>query len=127
MLGTDGMHSDMIRSAQLAFFAGKNFDTIDFPETWRRFQNAGTYVNSNGFEGNGSNNIVVFDYEPHTELTSDNFLGHFIFSMSSKHVNHVISNGKLIVENKKMLTVNESEIAEESRRLSKILWKKMQD
>lgn len=126
MLGTDGMHSDMIRSAQQAFFAGKNFDTIDFSETWHRFQNAGTYINNNGFQGYGSNNIVVLDYEPHTELTSANFLGHFIFSLSSKHVNHVISNGSLIVENKSMLTVNETEIAEESRRLSKILWKKMQ-
>jgi cytosine/adenosine deaminase-related metal-dependent hydrolase len=127
MLGTDGMHSDMIRSAQQTFFAGKNFDTIDFMETWRRFQNAGMYINSNGFQGYGPNNIVVLDYEPHTELTSENFLGHFIFSMSSKHVNHVISNGKLIVEHKKMLTVNETEIAEESRRLSKMLWKKMQE
>ena len=31
-LGTDGMHSDMLRSAQAAYFAGQQHDKIDFNE-----------------------------------------------------------------------------------------------
>jgi hypothetical protein len=42
-------------------------------------------------------------------------------------VRDVISNGKLIVKNRKIVTVNESEILEASKDCSTRLWKKMQE
>jgi cytosine/adenosine deaminase-related metal-dependent hydrolase len=125
MIGTDGMHSDMLRSAKSAFFAGHNYDNIDYPETYRRFRNVHNYLHSNGFENDGENNLVVLDYDTPTPLTANNFLGHFLFGIEGKHARHVISNGKLIVENGKLITVNEEEILAESRVLAVRLWDKM--
>lgn len=126
MLGTDGMHSDMLRSAKAAFFAGHNYDTIDYGETYRRFRNVHNYLQTNGFNGDGENNLVVLDYNSPTPLTTDNFLGHFLFGIESRHITHVISQGKLIVEERKILTVDENEINNQSTILAKTLWKKMQ-
>jgi cytosine/adenosine deaminase-related metal-dependent hydrolase len=125
MLGTDGMHSDMLKSAKTSFFAGQNFDSIDYSETYRRFRNVHHYIAENNFTGDGENNLVVLDYNPPTEINSSNFLSHFIFSMESKHIQHVISNGRMIVKDRKVLTVNEEDIFIQSRELSKKLWVKM--
>jgi len=125
ILGTDGMHSDMIRSAQNAFFVGQGFDKIDFPSAYKRFVNVHNYAEINGFEGDGENNLVVLDYDSPTEMNKNNFLGHFIYGLSSKHIQHVISNGKLIVENRKITTVDEEEILGFSKDQAKRLWEKL--
>jgi len=125
MLGTDGMHSDMIRSAQAAFFAGHNFDSIDYAETYRRFRNVHHYLSENGFIGNGANNLVVLDYDTPTPLTSENFLRHFLFGFKASDVFHVISGGKLIVESRNLVSVNEKEILAEAQVQAARLWKKM--
>lgn len=125
MLGTDGMHSDMLRSAKAAFFSGHNYDQIDYTETYRRFRNVHNYLHTNKFTGDGDNNILVLDYDTPTPLNGNNFLGHFLFGIESKHVQHVISNGKLIVENRNILTVDEGEILTESKKQAARLWKKM--
>lgn len=125
MMGTDGMHSDMLRSAKSAFFAGHNYDQIDYAETYRRFRNVHHYIDTNAFSGDGENNLVVLDYDTPTPLNGSNFLGHFLFGIESKHISHVISNGKLIIENRNILTVNEAEILTESKKQAVRLWKKM--
>jgi cytosine/adenosine deaminase-related metal-dependent hydrolase len=125
MLGTDGIHSDMLRSAQSAYFAGHNFDSIDYGETYRRFRNVHHYLSNNGFSGDGANNLVVLDYDTPTPLDSDNFLGHFLFGFKSGDVCHVISDGKLIVENGNLLTVNDQEILAAAQFQAVRLWKKM--
>jgi cytosine/adenosine deaminase-related metal-dependent hydrolase len=125
MLGTDGMHSDMLHSAKSAFFVGQNFDSVDFGGIYKRFRNAHNYLTVNNFEGNGENNLVILDYDSPTEVTPDNFLGHFVFGISSNHVQYVISQGKLIVRDRKITTVDEKEILKFSKEQSLKLWKKM--
>jgi cytosine/adenosine deaminase-related metal-dependent hydrolase len=125
MLGTDGMHSDMLRSAQAAFFAGHNFDIIDYDETYHRFRNVHHYLNKNGFSGNGANNLVILDYDTPTPLTGSNFLGHFLFGFKASDVTHVISGGRLIVESGNLLMVNEQKILAEAQVQASRLWKKM--
>jgi len=126
MLGTDGMHSDMLQSAKAAFFAGQKSDTIDYQSAYQRFRNVHHYLNSNNFVGDGENNLVVLDYDTPTAFHHDNFLGHFLFGINSNHVLHVISKGELIVKNKQIQKVDETEILEVSRLLSEKLWTKMQ-
>ena len=125
MMGTDGMHSDMLRSAKAAFFVGQNFDTIGYDSVYQRFRNADKYLNSNGFTGHGPNNLVVLDYDTPTPFNTDNFYGHFVFGLESKHVQHVISQGKLVVENRKILTVDEEKILADARLQAGRLWAKM--
>ncbi len=125
MLGTDGMHSDMLRSAQAAYFAGQPFDNIDFSEAYRRFRNVHNYLDSNHFDGDGENNLVVLDYDSPTEMNTDNFLGHFLFGLRATHVRHVISDGEIIVKDRKLQKVNEEEILAFTREQGKRLWEKL--
>jgi cytosine/adenosine deaminase-related metal-dependent hydrolase len=125
MEGTDGMHSDMLRSAKAAFFAGQGYDAITYQSAYQRFRNVHRYLGENKFEGDGENNLVVLDYNSPTEINQDNFYGHFIFGINSNDIIHVISKGKLIVKNRQVLTVNESEILEESKIRANKLWEKM--
>ncbi len=125
MMGTDGMHSDMLRSAKAAFFVGQNFDTIGYDSVYRRFRNADMYLNSNGFKGHGPNNLLVLDYDSPTPFNQGNFYGHFVFGIESKHIQHVISQGKLVVENRKITTVDEEKILTGAIVQAQRLWAKM--
>ena len=53
------------------------------------------------------------------------FSGHFLFGIEARNITHVISGGKLIVEEGKMVTVNEKAIYNESRIQAKRLWERM--
>lgn len=125
MLGTDGMHSDMLQSAKAAFFVGQQFDNIDYGSAYQRFRNSHNYLKSNRFNGDGSNNLVVFDYPTPTPLTKNNFLGHFIFGLTSSDILHVISNGKLIVKDRSLQTVDEQEVLHFTHEQANRLWSKM--
>jgi cytosine/adenosine deaminase-related metal-dependent hydrolase len=83
------------------------------------------YLSENNFKGDGDNNLVVLDYDSPTEINPDNFLGHFIFGLNAGHVQHVISNGKLIVKDKIIQSVDEKEVLDFTREQSKRLWKTM--
>ncbi|MEA3444841.1 MAG: amidohydrolase family protein [Bacteroidota bacterium] len=124
-MGTDGMHSDMLQSAKAAFFVGQGFDNIDFNSAYLRFRNVHNYLKDNNFSGDGENNLIILDYDSPTEFNQDNFLGHFIFGLNSNHIQHVISKGKIIVENRKIQTVDENEILKFSREQSLRLWERM--
>lgn len=127
MLGTDGMHSDMLRSAKSAFYIGQHFDSIDYSGVYNRFRNVHRYINENNFIGDGDNNLVVLDYDTPTEFNTDNFYGHFLFGIDSRHVQHVISSGKLIVKDRSIQTINEEETLQFARTESLKLWAKMKD
>lgn len=127
MLGTDGMHSDMIRSARFAYQAGKGIDNISCRDAYERARNVNRYLSENRFKGDGADNLVVFDYDPPTEFSQDNFPGHFINGMGRQNVRDVISKGKVIVRNRTLLTVNSSAIHEEARFLSEKLWQRMRE
>jgi hypothetical protein len=51
LLGTDGMHSDMLRSAKAAFLAGQVTESIGFGEIYRRFRNVHRYAREFGVRG----------------------------------------------------------------------------
>lgn len=125
MLGTDGMHSDMIRSTQFAHFVGQNFETMTFGNAYFRLRKVHDYLSLNNFAGDGDNNLVIFNYPSATPVNQENFLGHFLFGLRSEHVQHVISNGKLIVNDKKMTAIDEDEVLKFSKEQAERLWDKL--
>lgn len=126
MLGTDGMHSDMLRSAQASFFARHPDDPADYPGAYRNFRQVHRYLAENGARGDGDNNLVVLNYDTPTPLTPENFYGHFLFGLSPLHVEHVIANGRLIVEGGRITTVEEPAVLQESRKQAIHLWRRLQ-
>jgi len=125
IFGTDGMHSDMLRSAKAAFFVGQNFDTIGYDSVYKRFRNADKYLQFNHFKGHGPNNLVIIDYDSPTPFNQSNFLGHFVFGLESRQIQHVISQGKLVVENQQITTVDEEKILASVKVQAERLWAKM--
>ncbi len=125
MLGTDGMHCDMLRSAKAVFLTGQATEGIGFDTIYDRFRNVHRYIQSTGTAGDGENNLVILDYDPPTDLTQDNFLGHFVYGIDARHVESVISMGQLIVENRKITTVDEKEVLTHARAMGRKLWDKL--
>jgi cytosine/adenosine deaminase-related metal-dependent hydrolase len=125
MLGTDGMHSNMIRSAQYAYFAGLTTDKSSPGNVYRRLRNVHRYLRSNSFSGDGDNNLVVLDYNSPTLVSPENFIGHFFYGFDASHVRHVIANGKLVVKDRKLVNMPEEEILDFAREMSVKLWEKM--
>ncbi len=125
MLGTDGMHCDMLRSAKASFLAGQATEGIDFNGIYHRFRNVHRYARQFRARGDDANNLVIFDYDAPTEVTADNFLGHFVYGLDARHVETVICQGKLIVENRRVTMVNEAEALAFARKMGKKLWGKM--
>lgn len=125
MLGTDGMHSDMLRSSQAAFLVGRQAEGVSPAEIYRRFRKIHDYTRENNFYGDGENNLVILNYDSPTEIDRDNFLSHFVYGINSNHVESVISNGRLIVNNRKIITLDEEEVLAFSRETAGNLWAKL--
>lgn len=124
-LGTDGMHSDMVKSSTATHFIGQKFDKLKFGEAYQRLRNVHGYLNKNKFSGDSNNNLIVLEYPSPTPVTKENFLGHFFFGLNKCNITHVISNGKLIINDKEIQTVNESEILQFTKEQAFRLWKQL--
>ncbi len=127
MLGTDGMHNDMLRSAKAHHLVCTNTEGIGYDEAYRRFRNVHKYLAQFDAIGDGENNLVILDYDSPTEITDDNFLGHFIFGLDSSQVNTVIAQGRVIIEERRSTLVNEEEIFTFAREQGLRLWKKLEE
>jgi len=98
MLGTDGMHSDMLQSMKATYFVGQNYDPMSPLQAYYRLRNAHRYTAQNGFTGDGPDNLVVLDYDSPTPVTQENLAGHFVYGINQAHIQHVIANGRLILK-----------------------------
>ncbi len=69
--------------------------------------------------------LVLLDYLPPTPLTSGNFPWHLIFGMDGHQVNSTMVNGRWLMRNRQLLTVDEARIHARARELSQALWNRM--
>ena len=69
--------------------------------------------------------VVLIDYNSPTVINSDNISSHMIFGMNAGAVSHVIINGKLIMDNRIICDLDEKEIYEKCKLISKALWDRL--
>ena len=73
----------------------------------------------------GSNaDLAIYDYDSATELNGDNFFGHLVFGISQAVVDTTICNGRVLMQSKKILHLDEPAIMKEARSISKKLWER---
>ena len=125
MIGTDGMHSDMIRAAQAAYFVGQRLESLPMDVAYRRLRAAHRYLETNGYTGDGEQNLVVLDYDPPTEIQPGNFLGHLLFGIGSRNIRHVIAEGRFLLRDGKLTTIDEAEVMGETREIAGRLWSRI--
>jgi len=122
MLGTDGMHNDMLRSAKAHHLCCSTTGGIGYDEVYRRFRNVHNYLRQFPGIGDGANNLVILDYDTPTELRPDNFYGHFLFGFEALHVQTVIAQGQVIIEDRRSTQVDEEEVLAYAREQGLRLW-----
>ena len=126
MLGTDGMHSDMIRSAQSAYFiAGQSGEAISPVDAYKRFRSVHAHIAAHNAPGDGENNLVILRYPSPTPLTQANAPGHFCYAFDARDVDTVISQGRVIVEHGRLLGMNETDILAYANEQAKRLWERL--
>src|SRR6266480_3524630 len=69
--------------------------------------------------------LVLLDYLPPTPLASGNFPWHLIFGMDGHQVNSTMVNGRWLMRNRQLITVDEARIHARARELSQALWNRM--
>lgn len=131
-LGTDGYTQDMFESMKVANIIHKH-NLKDPSVAWGEvpqmlFEN-NKKIAERHFQGKfgviekGANaDVIIVDYNPLTPMNENNYNSHILFGMMGKSVDTTIVNGKVLVRNGKILSVNEDEILDEARKVSQKLW-----
>jgi len=68
--------------------------------------------------------LILLDYYPTTPLTPDNLPWHILFGISGTHVHSTIVQGKTLMRDRQLLTLDEAEIAARSRRHAQATWER---
>jgi putative selenium metabolism protein SsnA len=71
--------------------------------------------------------VVVMDYKPFTPLTAGNLPWHMLYGMSGGMVTHTICNGKVLMADRKLLTMDEAEIAAKAREAAVRAWQRVEE
>lgn len=134
-LGTDGMSSDMLAQMRCAYLlqrhAQRNPQVAFVEAPTMLLKNNPTIIeNVTGWklgkiEAGARADIILLDYNPPTILNEKNFLSHLIFGLVDATVDTTMCNGKIIMENKRMLDLDERVIADKASKLASELWERL--
>lgn len=134
-LGTDGYTSDMMESIKVGNIIHKHNlcdPNVGFNEvSSMAFDNnrkiSTKYFNKEvGTLKEGAyGDVIIVDYNPLTPLNENNINGHIIFGMSGRCVTDTIINGKVVMRNRLINTVDEEKIFSKSRELAQKLWERI--
>jgi len=120
LVGTDGMHANIARSFKQLFLQLRN-SGFSFDDAFCFIINS--YFNQHKFAKQYFNDfpslnigdradLIIWDYIPPTPINVDNFWGHYLYGIIERQVKTVIHNGNILMENFKINTIDEEEIAQ---------------
>jgi len=69
--------------------------------------------------------VILLDYVPPTPLTAENFPWHVVFGLDGSCVTHTICAGRLLMEERRLLTLDEEEIGARARERARIVWSRV--
>jgi len=133
-LGNDGLSPTMWREAEAAYFLQKitHRDGRRFPADQLlqvAFHNnaalASLYFPGAPIgvvEAGARADLILVDYEPATPLTPDNVAGHLVFAMNESMITTTIVDGRVLMQDRRLLTVDEAEIKARCREAAPAFW-----
>ncbi len=136
-LGTDGMGSDMLAQMRCAYLLHRlaNRDPrVAFMEAPQMLLQNNAEIVKRQFglslgeiaEGRPAD-LAILDYCPPTPLSEANFLGHLIFGLVDAVVDTTVCRGKILMQDKKIISMNEERLAARSRVLATKMWERLQE
>jgi putative selenium metabolism protein SsnA len=128
ILGTDGIGSDVIAEAQAAFFAaraaGEEFDPVAAVGRAQSFAAGAFDLGLGRLEPGCPADLTVLDATS-TPIHADNLLGHLVFGLSSNAVRDSWVAGRPVLRDRKLLTVDEDQVAARAREVAARLWSRL--
>lgn len=133
-LGTDAYTNDMMESYKVANAVQKLVNN-DSKVAWgevpamlfdnnreitERFINGQTGILKEGALAD----IILVDYNPPTPINENNINSHMVFGIIGRNVDTTIINGKVIMEGRKLVNVDEEEIMAKGREHAAEVWKR---
>jgi len=135
-LGTDGMGSDMLAQMRCAYLLHRlaNRDPrVAFMEAPQMLlqNNAEIVERQLGLQlgeiaAGHPADLAIIDYCPPTPLSEANFLGHLIFGLVDAVVDTTVCRGKILMQGKKIVSMDEERLAARSRELAPKMWSRLQ-
>lgn len=134
-LGTDAYTSDMFESLKVAkvlqahttgdatvgFGEAMKMQFTNNREITRRIFNRDLGI----LRAGACADIITLDYNPLTPMTRGNIQGHVLFGMSGYQVNDTMINGKFVMKDRILLTLDFEKTMAKSREVSSELWKRL--
>lgn len=131
-LGTDAYTNDMFESMKVANILQSHQlcdPTVGFLETKKmQFENNPKILSKYFAKGLGMltkgayADVITLDYDPLTPMNESNWFGHALFGMTGRLVNDTIINGRFVMKDRVVQTVDTKEIMFKSRQRVKDIW-----
>ena len=134
-LGTDAYTNDMFESLKVAKILQSHAlkdPQVGFMEAFRmQFENnrdiAGRIFGAELgiLRENACADIITLDYDPLTPMNGNNLAGHAIFGMSGYQVRDTMINGRFVMKDRILTTIDLEKTMAKSREVSKRLWERL--
>jgi putative selenium metabolism protein SsnA len=134
-LGTDGMGSDMLVQMRCAYLLHRlsNHDPrVAFVEAPQLLLQNNATIAERQFglklgeiAAGRPADLAILDYRPPTPLGEANFLGHLIFGLVDATVDTTVCKGKILMQGKQILSMDEERITSRARELAPKMWERL--
>ncbi len=134
-LGTDAYTQDMFESLKVANLIHKHHlcnPSVGFMESVDMLFKNNTAICARFFErplgviaAGAAADLIVLDYIPHTPLNENTIAGHVMFGMMGRCVDSTMVNGRFVMREREMQTVDEEAVLARCRSQSADFWKRV--
>ncbi len=121
LVGTDGLHGDVLRSARAALLAGRA-SGLTPTDAWGLIENNDRYLERHHPSVLRANDVVLFDYRSPTPLEAGNLVAHACHGLDARHVRTVIAEGRVVLRDGEFVVGDEPAILRFCRDQASRLW-----
>jgi len=132
ILGTDGIGADMFAESQHAFFRARERELSTDAATVIGWLQSGAALTSDLFglplgrlAPGAAADLCVLDYSPSTPISEGSMAWHWMFQLSSRNVRDMVVDGRVVLRDREVLSVDEARILARAREEAQRLWSKM--
>jgi len=125
LLGTDGMHGDLLRSLQAAFLSGSADGGLEGAQAWQALWNNRRWLEAHAPAAARRNDVVLLRNDAPTPLAADNILGHALYGLDARQVRTVIAGGRLVLVDGRLTLLDEDDTLRFCREQARRLWERL--